>query len=181
MKLLAAQARWLLTILILLGGCGQETAKLNSDRIREIFGTYGVEVLHADSTIRLSSLFSGEGDDKTCRTLAIVEIHQPMASQIAAAHDRIAAGGSIGEVFREAGWGIRKINPIITDAAPPDVGLDIEALMATELPPTLATHTYDFVVEKNGNRYTYATITEVHHPDYLTTEDLRDIYVEIPD
>jgi len=181
LRLLALRLRWLLAFFIVLAGCSQETATLNSDRIRDTFGTYGVEVLRADSRIRLSSLYSGEGDEKTCRTLAIVEFRQPMPSQIAPIHALITAGGSIGEVFRDVGWDIHKTNNRIRGAPPPDVGLDVSALMDADMPATLATHTYDFVVEKNGNRLTYATITEVHHPDYLQTEDLLEIYAETPD
>jgi hydroxymethylpyrimidine pyrophosphatase-like HAD family hydrolase len=40
----------------------------------------------------------------------------------------------------------------------------------------LAIHLYDLVVSKNGAEAVYATIGEVHHPDYLNLEQLRAIY-----
>ena len=58
----------------------------------------------------------------------------------------------------------------------PDIAADIPALMKIDTPSSLATHSYRFEVEKNGNRHRYATITEIHHPDYLTPHELSAMY-----
>ena len=52
-------------------------------------------------------------------------------------------------------------------------------LMRIDLPASLATHVYEFVIRKEGRSFDYATIVELHHPDYLAVEDLHSIYGEI--
>ena len=37
---------------------------LNSERIAAAFGSYGVEVLEQDDTVRVSNLYSGEGEER---------------------------------------------------------------------------------------------------------------------
>ena len=37
-------------------------------------------------------------------------------------------------------------------------------------------HAYSLFVKKNGSEFHYASIAEVHHPDYLALEDLLSIY-----
>ena len=70
----------------------------------------------------------------------------------------------------------------------PKCGIDFEVpaaytqigrLMRVNLPQRLAADVYFFVVSKNGRSYTYATIIEIHHPDYLSAADLKRIYGEI--
>ena len=51
--------------------------------------------------------------------------------------------------------------------------------MKIALPATLATHHYLFTVTRDERSWNYATITEIHHPQYLTVEDLHDLYGEI--
>jgi hypothetical protein len=51
--------------------------------------------------------------------------------------------------------------------------------MRLSLPQNLATHVYLFVVRKDKRSYSYATIVELHHPDYLSAENLTDTYGEI--
>jgi hypothetical protein len=47
------------------------------------------------------------------------------------------------------------------------------------LPDTLAVHQYLFVVSKEDNAWSYARITEVHHPDFLSAGELQAMYGEI--
>src|SRR5262245_26355355 len=81
---------------------------LNSERIAAAFGSYGVEVLEQDEQVRVSNLFSGAGEDKTCRTFAIVRYPPELDGAISAEHAEIVAGGSIGAVFASHGWEVRK-------------------------------------------------------------------------
>ena len=55
----------------------------------------------------------------------------------------------------------------------------LSELMQIDLPQYLAAHVYLFVIRKGKNSYRYATITELHHPDYLSGADLKRIYGEI--
>jgi hypothetical protein len=40
----------------------------------------------------------------------------------------------------------------------------------------LAMHVYRLVLEREGESANYATIVEVHHPDYLSENELHDLY-----
>lgn len=175
MRLISRSVWWSAAVLLLLAACVERQSPLNSDRIREKFGSYGVEVLRADSQRRISNLYSGAGSNRVCRTLAIVDFASPLSPTLTEEHARIVAGGSIGEVFRAAGWTIHKTNSQTGEQPLPNLDLDISALMNIQRVSTLATHTYQFELEKNGSRYVYAVITEIYHPDYLTYAELASI------
>jgi hypothetical protein len=158
----------------------QETRpELNSERIRQSFGSYGVDVLANDENRRVSSLYSSVGSDKTTRTYAVVDFIEATKSNLGTEHALIEAGGSIGEVFRDAGWSIDKRHLFIGEFFVPVTYTEIGALMRVNLPEHLAADVYLFVVSKNDRSYNYATITEIHHPDYLSGADLKRIYGEI--
>jgi len=158
----------------------QETRpELNSDRIRQTFGSYGVDVLANDENRRVSSLYSSAGSDKTTRTYAVVDFIEATKSKLGTEHALIEAGGSIGEVFRDAGWSIDKRHFFIGELFVPATYTEIGALMRVNLPEHLAADVYLFVVSKDDRSYNYATITEIHHPDYLSGADLKRIYGEI--
>lgn len=167
----------LLPGLVLLAACDGDRQALNSERIREQFGTYGVEVLQADAGRRVSSLYSEDPDTgRICRTFALVEFAVPVAPQVLAEHERIVAGQSIGQVFVDAGWKIDKVNLFIGESSASEHGFPLDELMQIDARESLATHRYTFVVESGGRRIEYATITEVHHPDYLDPLQLQSIY-----
>ena len=58
--------------------CGEESVILNSDRIEQRFGSYGIEVLASEAGLRRSNLFSYEGDTAICRTYAVVQFAEPL-------------------------------------------------------------------------------------------------------
>jgi hypothetical protein len=92
---------------------------------------------------------------------------------ISGEHEAILAGGSIGATFQAAGFEVIKRNIAwIEDDARADAG----RLMGIEPQTTLAIHVYGFDVVSDGHRFVYATIAEMHHPDYLGIGDLRAIY-----
>ena len=92
-----------------LSACALEPESLNSERIEERFGSYGIEVLSHESGIRRSSLYSVDNEVKTCRTYAVVRFVDESTPRVAAAHANILAGGSIGATFKSSGWHIGKI------------------------------------------------------------------------
>ena len=49
-------------------------------------------------------------------------------------------------------------------------------LMQQEVPFDVAIHAYDFRINRAGREVEYASIVEVHHPDYLDVDALSDIY-----
>lgn len=149
---------------------------LSSERIQRKFGSYGVDVLQADANRRVSALYSLADGDKICRTYAQVRFAPTIDPAFAAEHARILAGESIGVVFRSAGWTIAKRHRHIGEAALPNG--DVAELMRIGGQDRLATDTYVFEIEKDGRRFAYAEITELHHPAYLTAAELASIYGE---
>lgn len=146
---------------------------LNSERIAAAFGSYGIEVLEETDVSRVSNLYSGAGDEKICRTFAAVRYQRTMDPRLEAEHAAIVAGGSIGAVFVAAGWEVRKTHLRYSETwAPPSLA----SLMRIAERTPLATHIYALDVAKDGKVTEYATIVEIHHPDYLTRNDLPAIY-----
>ena len=152
-------------------GC-QSPTPLNSERIEQQFGNYGIDVLKADAHTRISNLYSQDVTGTTMRTLAIVDFTGATDSRLSVEHDRIVAGESIGSVFRESGW---KIEKATLEVCEKQFDLRIHPqlqLMNIELPDTLAFRRYVFRVSNDDDAIDYAIITEIHHPDYLTIADL---------
>jgi hypothetical protein len=164
---------------LMVAACATNGSGLNSDRIERTFGSYGVEVLAADETERVTSLYSRSGAQRITRTYAVVEFTDTSLAAYRGEHESIEAGASIGATFRSGGWDIRKHNLFIGELEVPASYDRLAALMDIDLPETLATHQYLFVVSRDEREWNYATITEVHHPEYLTVNDLRELYGEI--
>ncbi len=146
---------------------------LNSERIAMEFGSYGIDVLESDARVRVSNLYSLHQGIKICRTFAVVHFPESIESAYSVEHEAILSGQSIGAVFAQHGWTIEKINRYFGVLHSTDRVAD---LMGEIAPQPLAVHLYDFKVSKPGTSLTYATIAEVHHPDYLSVADLQSIY-----
>lgn len=160
----------------MLSACATESVLLNSKRIERRFGSYGIEVLASEAGLRRSGLFSLDGDTATCRTYAVVEFVEQPDDRYDDAHSRVLAGNSIGETFKEDGWGIQKSTLYIGDVRLPDSDTEIGQLMRLTGAHDLALHVYQLVLVREDVALEYATIMEVHHPEYLTTSDLRDMF-----
>jgi len=169
----AVAVTWIVT------ACGSQGQQLNSERIAHAFGSYGVDVIQQSEGVRFASLYSGAGDDKVTRTLALVKFRDRGRPAFAREHAAVEAGQSLGAVFRSAGWTIEKHNIFIGELAVPEHYSVVSELMQIGLPEDLATHVYLFVISNDEGSFNYATIVELHHPDYLTAEDLRNVYGEI--
>lgn len=164
---------------LVLLGCATQQQPLNSERIAETFGSYGVDVIQANDEGRVSSLYSLSGDDKITRTFAVVKFSGPARRAYASEHSQVASGQSLGAVFKSAGWEIEKVSFFVGEMEIPRKYGMLSDLMQIDLPKFLAAHVYQFVVRKDGRSYNYATIVELHHPDYLSAEDLEAVYGEI--
>jgi hypothetical protein len=161
---------------LLLGAC-TPPVPLNSERIAQRYGNYGIDVLQSGDKRRLSSLYSTDGGRKTTRTLALVEFTAASHPKLTREHRRILAGESIGTVFKEEGWTIDKISSRYCKAQFDLASMPALSGMDIELPAMLAVHSYAFHVQKGTLSIEYATITEIHHPDYLQAADLTDGYL----
>jgi hypothetical protein len=168
---------WLLAGLVL-AACSQP--QLNSERIEHRFGSYGVEVLESSASQRVSNLYSMDGQRKICRTLALVVFDDPLDSSIAAEHEQIINGGSIGAVFKANGWIIKKVNLHLGTLDVPANAALLARLMDISLPEELAMHVYRFKLLKAPSTLEYATIVEIHHPAYLSTQSLNHLYKTLP-
>ena len=159
----------------ILSAAASESVILNSERIEQRFGSYGIEVLASEAGLRRSSLVSYDGDVATCRTYAVVEFAERLDERYHEAHSRVLAGGSIGATFKEDGWDIRKHTIYIGTVSMPSTGTEIGQLMRLESPTGLALHVYQLVLVRQDMELEYATIMEAHHPEYLVESELRDV------
>jgi hypothetical protein len=159
-----------------LSACALEPELLNSERIVQRFGNYGIEVLEQNADVRRSNLYSSDDGIRTCRTYAVVEFGELSGANITDAHQDVLAGGSIGATFRESGWTIRKETVHIgriSFADPDNVAMRLMRLVDVQ---DLAMHVYRLILERDDKSAHYATIVEVHHPDYLSEDELHGLY-----
>ena len=160
--------------------CSAAQPILNSDRIENRFGSYGIEVLDSSPAARRASLYSVHDGKRICRTYAIV-IWQPLADpgpdpSLHAAHARILAGASLGETLRSAGWTLEKRTRHVGSLPAIDPDPDWLELMSIDDSAGLAVHVYDLSIKKSLEVIEYARIVEVHHPDYLDLRALQSLY-----
>jgi len=159
-------------LIISFGASSGHSQILNSERIEQTFGSYGIEVLYSDDALRVSSLYSEDHGRRVTRTLAIVAYPVRVPRALVTEHEAILQGGSIGATFQAAGWAVSKTShSYFTSSA-----ADLAALMGMDEQTLLATHGYRLSVSKAGVSYDYAWIIETHHPDYLQERDLVEIY-----
>lgn len=147
----------------------------NSDRIRLKFGSYGIEIVENGNRIRVSNLYSTTDGTRTNRTFAVVMLPDVIEPAFRKEHDAIINGQSIGIVFKGHGWQIEKHHQYIGQL---DVGPDFSSVHSVfgdigEVRPVI--HVYSLLIKKGNAQFHYASIAEVHHPDYLGKEDLRAI------
>lgn len=153
---------------------------LNSDRIEARYGSYGVQLLAQDGGRRVTSLYSLDGGRRICRTHAVVLFAKPVPAALAAEHSAITNGGSIGATLRQAGWRVDKVNLHLGAIAVTAGGAGLGRRMAIEFPAELALHVYRLRVQRGNLRADYATILELHHPDYLDAPALVETYGRLP-
>ena len=159
-----------------LSACALEPESLNSERIKERFGSYGIEVLSHESGVRRSSLYSIDADTKICRTYAVVRFVDESTPRVAEAHADILAGRSIGATFKSTGWHIGKVTLHVGSISLGGSDHVIGDLMQINGPVELGVHAYQLVLEKDSQTIDYATIVETHHPDYLSLPELEKLY-----
>lgn len=156
--------------------CATETLKLNSERIEQRFGSYGIDVLASEAGLRRSSLYSRDGDTRTCRTYAIVQFADQLDERYQPEHSKVLEGKSIGAIFRENGWDILKKSLHIGRVRLPDSPTQVRSLMRLSGSHDLALHVYQLLLARNARETEYATILEAHHPEYLSEEDLHTLF-----
>ena len=166
------------TLTAFLTACASEALLLNSERIEQRFGNYGIEILESDDGLRRSNLYSRDGNLATCRTYALVEFTEQLDQRYADTHATVLAGGSIGATARERGWEVRKHTAHIGQLRLPERTTQVSGLMRLRGGEFLAVHVYRLTLAQADEALPYATIIEIHHPDYLDLEGLRALYAD---
>jgi len=155
---------------------------LNSERIRQRFGSYGIDVVYESEQLRVSNLYSMEGGAKVMRTLALVIYPPKIPEPVRAEHAEIKRGHSIGEVFHRHGWRVAKKTIYIGEIRSSPEFAGVYAAMGGVRAVNLAVQVYQLSVARNGVWTDYTRIAEVHNPDYLDLAQLREISGEaVPD
>lgn len=147
----------------------------NSDRIRLKFGSYGIKVLESDDGIRVSNLYSIDNGVTTIRTFAVVALPAVIEPEFCKEHDAIINGQSIGIVFKNNGWMIDKRHQYFGNINMP-FKAGVRSVFGERTTSQLAVHVYSLFIRKRDLEFQYASIAEVHHPDYLTLDELKVIY-----
>ncbi len=153
---------------------------MNSQRILQKFGSYGVDILLADDELRVSSLYSKAEGKHVTRTLAMVSFSTQMWDPFKKMHEQILNGASIGATFQASGWKIDKellgVELLRYDPAFSQLYKWMTLSRAFDLP----VHTYVFRARKDKHEWmSYATIAEIHSPTYLTAQELTQVADEI--
>lgn len=159
-----------------LDACAHESERLNSERIAERFGSYGIEVISSAPGLRRSNLYSSENKVRTCRTYAVVRFVDEPDAIIDDEHAQILAGKSIGAIFKASGWTILKETLHVGTATLDDAAHPVATMMRLSRKSDVAMHVYRLLLEKQQQAIDYATLIELHHPDYLSLDDLLSLY-----
>ncbi len=156
---------------------GKHSRRLrNSDRIKIKFGSYNIDIIENGPRIRVSNLYSTQNGIKTNRTFAVVAFPRLIEAAFRKEHEAIINGQSIGVVFEQNGWEIKKHHLYFGEIEMPPENHRVQSLFNDIGAGQPAIHIYSLVVRKDNSEFEYAAIAEVHHPDFLQLEDLRAIY-----
>ena len=148
----------------------------NSDRIRLKFGNYDIEIIENELRIRVSNLYSTSDGVKTNRTFAVVMYPAVIDPAFRKEHEAIIDGQSIGIVFKEHGWQIDKRHQYIGELDTLAGVYDADSVFGDIGKAQPVIHVYSLIVRKDKDEFHYASIAEVHHPEYLELEELKSIF-----
>lgn len=150
--------------------------KLTSDRIKEKFGSFGVEVVLQDeqSGIRLSNLYSDDNNKKITRTLALVTFDLAMDPRLKKAHLAILKGGSIGSTLMQHGFKVQK--DIIYKGEVDRLPARVRVMMKTDQEKAAALM-YHLIAKIGNSAIFYCTITEIYSPQFLTKSELEHLFL----
>lgn len=148
----------------------------NSERIRSKFGSYGIEILENSPGIRVSSLYSTQDGVRINRTFAVVAYPEIIDASFQKEHEAIINGQSIGILFRQNGWTINKQHLYFSEIDVPSGHFVNASGPAGNDVTRSAIHVYSLLVKKGRDESRYASIAEVHHPEYLQLNELERMY-----
>ncbi len=143
--------------------------RLNSHRIREMFGSYVVDVLQQTNAHRIASLCSIHGDRHICRTLAVTLFMHPTPKALQAADQVIRAGASIGETLQSMGVQTEKVDDhwCSWHSGAHFAALTGDVSVGTEV----AVRLYTLRTHSDTGPHDYAVIAEAYHPEQIAVSD----------
>jgi len=157
---------------------------LNSERIADRFGNYGIDVVSQNEDHRISNLYSEAGGVRTTRTVAVVDFLPPTHPSISDLHESVLSGQSLGATFKKNGWKVSKINIALESVHINDSTKKVQSWMHLVGNIDLAMHVYLLRLSKDSTDLEdsididYAVIAELHHPEYLDLASLKKIHGE---
>jgi hypothetical protein len=154
----------------------QSATRLNSERIEQRFGSYGIEVLSQSENLRIASLYSIERGEPVTRTFAVTRYADAIGDRLGQVHQRILGGSSIGATLAEEGWTVER-HHLWTGDLP--ATSKVTRLMHLPGPTRLAVHLFDLEITRGSESLIYATIAEVHHPEYLDQAGVERLFGRI--
>jgi hypothetical protein len=141
---------------------------VNSEDIKNRFGSYHVVVLTQDEAHRVASLCSEHNGAMVCRTLAVTYFCQPTPEAALPADQLIRQGHSIGSTLSEAGLVIQR-QPLLEATTLSGEGFERLSAGTVKSGTGLLIRLYrlDIGID-TGSVRPYATIAEAHHPEHLS-------------
>jgi len=141
---------------------------VNSEDIKNRFGSYHVVVLTQDEAHRVASLCSEHNSAMVCRTLAVTYFCQPTPEAALPADQLIRQGHSIGSTLSEAGLVIQR-QPLLEATTLSGEGFERLSAGTVKSGTGLLIRLYrlDIGID-TGSVRPYATIAEAHHPEHLS-------------
>ena len=141
---------------------------MNSEDIKNRFGSYHVVVLTQDEAHRVASLCSEHNSAMVCRTLAVTYFCQPTPEAALPADQLIRQGHSIGSTLSEAGLVIQR-QPLLEATTLSGEGFERLSAGTVKSGTGLLIRLYrlDIGID-TGSVRPYATIAEAHHPEHLS-------------
>ena len=141
---------------------------MNSEDIKNRFGSYHVVVLTQDEAHRVASLCSEHNSAMVCRTLAVTYFCQPIPQAALPADHLIRQGHSIGRTLSGAGLVIQR-RPLLEATTLSGQGFERLSAGTVKSGTGLLIRLYRLEVGTDtGSVRPYATIAEAHHPEHLS-------------
>ncbi len=141
---------------------------MNSEDIKNRFGSYHVVVLTQDEAHRVASLCSEHNGAMVCRTLAVTYFCQPTPEAALPADQLIRQGHSIGSTLSGAGLVIQR-QPLLEATTLSGEGFERLSAGTVKSGTGLLIRLYRLDVGiDTGSVRPYATIAEAHHPEHLS-------------
>lgn len=130
--------------------------KLHTDYLRDVFGPTSVRIIRQTESIRIVEILAG-GE---VRTTAVSEFNRQLSPAVRAVHQKILAGGSMGQTFVAHGFSVSKRR----------VGQTfVELVMGHPLTANI----YEFWAEKSGRSGPefYARVAEINSEEVTKVID----------